>query len=123
MWWQVVRVRLCWCASGLVCVVISGVCVQLCVCVCVCAPRGVRPRPKQPPFCPQISGSALKRLARFDAGTHNETWMCPGYYETINRFLHEVRRGALWRVIPVPSQLDLRPWLISGFSNCGVFPR
>ncbi len=32
----------------------------------------------------------MKRLARFEPGTHNETWMCPGYYETINRFLEEV---------------------------------
>ena len=32
----------------------------------------------------------MKRMARFDAGTHNETWMCNGYYETINRFIEEV---------------------------------
>ena len=38
----------------------------------------------------QVSGSHMKRMARFESGTHNETWQCQGYYETINRFLLEV---------------------------------
>lgn len=38
----------------------------------------------------ETSGSLLKRLARFESGTHNETWQCSGYYETMNRYLVEV---------------------------------
>jgi len=38
------------------------------------------------------SGSRLKHLALFPSGTHNETWQLPGYYQTINQFLSEVRR-------------------------------
>jgi len=40
----------------------------------------------------QASSCVLKRLARFEHGTHNETWQCPGYYETINRFFAEINR-------------------------------
>jgi len=38
----------------------------------------------------QTSSSALKRIARFESGTHNETWQCSGYYQTINLFLDDV---------------------------------
>lgn len=38
----------------------------------------------------QISGSPVKRIARFESGTHNDTWQCEGYFETINHFLNEV---------------------------------
>lgn len=38
----------------------------------------------------QASGSLLKRFERFENGTHNETWQCPGYCEAINRFINEV---------------------------------
>jgi len=35
-------------------------------------------------------GAPVKRLARFPSGTHNETWTCVDYYQTINYFLDEV---------------------------------
>jgi len=35
-------------------------------------------------------GSPVKRLARFPGGSHNETWGCKDYYQTINYFLDEV---------------------------------
>ncbi|XP_041360811.1 protein ABHD13-like [Gigantopelta aegis] len=36
------------------------------------------------------SGSSLKQFSQFEQGTHNETWTCPGYYETILKFVKEV---------------------------------
>ena len=36
--------------------------------------------------CPAV----LKRLLQFANGSHNETWKCPGYYQSISHFLHEV---------------------------------
>jgi len=44
-------------------------------------------------FCPlylQLSGSKLKRLVPFEAGTHNDTCVCPGYYESIAQFVYQV---------------------------------
>jgi len=38
----------------------------------------------------QMSGSRMKRLALFTDGTHNETWQCNRYYDTLYRFLSEV---------------------------------
>ncbi|OWF36310.1 protein ABHD13-like [Mizuhopecten yessoensis] len=38
----------------------------------------------------QVSGSGMKRIHRFDQGTHNETWMCSGYYEAFLQFLKDV---------------------------------
>uniref|UniRef100_T1J9H5 RING-type E3 ubiquitin transferase n=1 Tax=Strigamia maritima TaxID=126957 RepID=T1J9H5_STRMM len=38
----------------------------------------------------QISLSPLKRLARFESGTHNDTWQCEKYFDTISNFLNEV---------------------------------
>lgn len=35
-------------------------------------------------------GAPVKRLARFPTGSHNETWTCSDYYQTINYFLDEV---------------------------------
>jgi len=35
-------------------------------------------------------GAPVKRLARFPAGSHNETWACSDYYQTITYFLDEV---------------------------------
>jgi len=35
-------------------------------------------------------GAPVKRLARFGNGTHNETWSCSEYFQTINYFLDEV---------------------------------
>lgn len=37
-----------------------------------------------------VSGSSLKRIARFPEGTHNETWMSQGYYQAWISFLQEV---------------------------------
>ncbi|BFZ21357.1 hypothetical protein BsWGS_24396 [Bradybaena similaris] len=36
--------------------------------------------------------SNIKRLELFANGTHNDTWMCPGYYEAWLRFLPEALR-------------------------------
>lgn len=38
------------------------------------------------------SKSNLKRLECFANGTHNDTWMCPGYYEAWMRFIPEALR-------------------------------
>jgi len=37
-----------------------------------------------------MSGSRMKRLALFTNGTHNDTWQCNSYYDTLYRFLSEV---------------------------------
>ncbi|CAH1774381.1 unnamed protein product [Owenia fusiformis] len=34
--------------------------------------------------------SLVKQMARFEAGTHNETWQCEGYYKSIHTFLNQV---------------------------------
>ncbi|GFS27811.1 abhydrolase domain-containing protein 13 [Elysia marginata] len=39
------------------------------------------------------SRSNLKRLEQFTNGTHNDTWMCPGYYEALMRFVPEALRS------------------------------
>lgn len=38
----------------------------------------------------QVSGSPVKRMARFESGTHNDTWQSEGYFETIKDFLNEI---------------------------------
>ena len=38
----------------------------------------------------QLSGSKQKLLVPFEGGTHNETYLCPGYYEAIAQFVHKV---------------------------------
>lgn len=35
-------------------------------------------------------GSVYKQLKHIDAGTHNDTWTCPGYYASIASFLRSV---------------------------------
>ena len=40
--------------------------------------------------CLQSSGSGRKRIEVFPGGTHNETWICPGYYEAIISFMVQV---------------------------------
>ncbi|CAB4061395.1 ABHD13 [Lepeophtheirus salmonis] len=37
----------------------------------------------------EACGSTVKRLAKFPNGTHNETWTCPQYYQTISYFFEE----------------------------------
>ena len=37
------------------------------------------------------TSSETKQLARFEGGTHNETWMCNLYYQTIEYFFDEVK--------------------------------
>ena len=32
----------------------------------------------------------MKRMESFENGTHNETWVCQGYTDAINKFLNEV---------------------------------
>lgn len=36
------------------------------------------------------SKSPMKRIARFESGTHNDTYNCAGYYEVLNLFLDDV---------------------------------
>ena len=36
------------------------------------------------------TSSESKQLERFPGGSHNETWMCNHYYQTIEYFLDEV---------------------------------
>ncbi|XP_046583864.1 protein ABHD13-like [Haliotis rubra] len=46
-----------------------------------------------PPMMTELfesSSSPLKRISRFPGGSHNETWMSPGYYEAWHNFLKEV---------------------------------
>ena len=35
-------------------------------------------------------GAEHKRMAKFPNGSHNETWMCPQYYHSMQYFLEEV---------------------------------
>lgn len=37
-----------------------------------------------------LSGSKIKRLVPLQGGTHNDTCLCPGYYEAIAQFIYEV---------------------------------
>ncbi|XP_065652088.1 protein ABHD13 [Hydra vulgaris] len=46
--------------------------------------------PKQMVQLYNSSGACLKRIERFDAGSHNDTWQCNGYMDSINNFLNEV---------------------------------
>lgn len=46
--------------------------------------------PKMMTHLHQVSGSSLKRIHRFEQGSHNETWMCSGYYEIFLQFLRDV---------------------------------
>ncbi|CAN7996642.1 unnamed protein product, partial [Ixodes hexagonus] len=39
---------------------------------------------------PQNCASPMKRLATFESGTHNETWLCKGYYATLSLFINDV---------------------------------
>lgn len=38
----------------------------------------------------QNCGSPMKRLATFESGTHNETWLCKGYYPTLSLFINDL---------------------------------
>lgn len=37
-----------------------------------------------------LCGSLQKQLLQVDAGTHNDTWICPGYYANIVNFLNSM---------------------------------
>ncbi|KAJ8322008.1 hypothetical protein KUTeg_000479, partial [Tegillarca granosa] len=37
-----------------------------------------------------FTSSTFKKLVKFENGTHNETWMCPHYYEAILVFIKEI---------------------------------
>ncbi|KAL4218461.1 Alpha/beta hydrolase domain-containing protein 13 [Mactra antiquata] len=41
-----------------------------------------------------MSGSTQKRLVPFENGTHNDTCLCPGFYESIGQFIYEVVNGS-----------------------------
>ena len=38
----------------------------------------------------QASGSTLKKLEKFESGTHNDTWQCYGYLDAIAQFFYEL---------------------------------
>ncbi|XP_064488844.1 protein ABHD13-like isoform X2 [Ornithodoros turicata] len=49
--------------------------------------------------------SAVKRMVTFESGTHNETWQCKGYYNSLNMFFHDLvhrrfrdKEGPTWPV-------------------------
>lgn len=56
-------------------------------------------------FIKQACGSVLKRLARIEGGTHNDTWLSEGYFEAITHFLAEVRWFKSKSLIIDPSYL------------------
>ena len=35
-----------------------------------------------------VCASTEKTVVRFENGTHNTTWMCPGYYRAISKFIY-----------------------------------
>lgn len=37
-------------------------------------------------------GSQHKQLVQIDGGTHNDTWICPGYYTNIANFLSSAQQ-------------------------------
>lgn len=49
--------------------------------------------PKMMKTLHNVSGSTFKKLVKFENGTHNETWMCPHYYEAILVFIKEVQKS------------------------------
>lgn len=64
----------------------------------------------------QSCSSPMKRLVTFESGTHNETWECRGYYQSLSLFINELvanshlQRGASeWPVghtcIHVPAEV------------------
>lgn len=38
----------------------------------------------------KMCNSPMKRLVTFESGTHNETWQCKGYYNSLNMFFHDL---------------------------------
>ena len=42
----------------------------------------------------QFSAGCPKHLQQFEGGTHNGTWTCYGYYDTINNFLAPILQNA-----------------------------
>eukprot|EP00794_Sanderia_malayensis_P004384 gene4384-4968_t len=40
------------------------------------------------------SSSPMKRLEKFETGTHNDTWQCYGYAEAINKFINDVYQAS-----------------------------
>lgn len=63
-------------------------------------------------------GAEHKRMARFPNGSHNETWMCPMYYHTMQYFLEEVIH--VWRVDP---RAIGNIYLFSGCPSCRISKR
>jgi len=58
-------------------------------------------------------GSQRKRMARFPDGSHNETWLCSLYYQTIAFFLEEVSVVS-WDLNTTDSKIDTT----ANFSDC-----
>ncbi|KAL5013441.1 hypothetical protein ScPMuIL_007711 [Solemya velum] len=47
-----------------------------------------------------LSPSHQKKIVHFPDGTHNETWTCPGYYESIARFIIEILSSRIQESFP-----------------------
>ena len=58
-------------------------------CICVTVP------PAMMSELYRACGSERKHLAKFPGGTHNETWSCSHYYQTIIYFLEEIAQVSL----------------------------
>jgi len=62
-------------------------------------------------------GSERKHLAKFPGGTHNETWSCSHYYQTILYFLEEVAQMPISNIYVGKSTKQPPPTIVS--SECG----
>lgn len=83
-------------------------------------------------FVFQLSGSKLKHLVPFEAGTHNDTCSCPGYYESISKFMYEVNTHLVFKKVhcafftcpPKSLCIFIFNWLVpftADFNNFCVF--
>merc|ERR1719211_805483 len=62
-------------------------------------------------------GSERKHLAKFPGGTHNETWSCAHYYQTITYFLEEIAQMPISNNYIAKSTKHPPPTIVS--SECG----
>eukprot|EP00794_Sanderia_malayensis_P012211 gene12211-13469_t len=62
------------------------------------------------------SSSPMKRLEKFETGTHNDTWQCYGYAEAINKFINDVYQAS------EAGLLVKRPCRTAGEHRTGLTP-
>ena len=68
----------------------------------------------------QSSGSQKKRIEVFPGGTHNETWICPGYYEAIISFMVQVGGMCVWVVVVRLLQVWVHVMCVTAVFGCSV---